>query len=65
MKNKNVDGKINTAKKIKGFELKEETKKEDSELSSSGVQWYLMALVGMIIFVMSIGTITRHKTDRR
>ncbi len=62
MKYKNVNGKFNAKKLVKGYELKEETKKEkDSQATSSGIQWYLMAFVLFVIFIMIAGMVGRKK----
>jgi cobaltochelatase CobN len=61
MRKKNVNGKMDATKKVKGYELKKETKKEDSQATSSGVQWYLMIFVFAIILTIVAGIIKRRK----
>ncbi len=63
MKSKNVNGKTDANNEVKGYEMKEETKKEDSQATSSGVQWYLMIFVFAIIFIIFTGIMRRKKVD--
>ena len=66
MKSKNINGKTETKKVVKGYELKEETKKkEDSQATSSGIQWYLMLFVFAIIVVIFSGIIKIQIKSKR
>ena len=63
MKNVNVNGKTEVKKVVKGYELKEETKKKDSEISSSGLKWYMTVFVLGIIFLIIYGFYKGRKKD--
>ncbi len=61
MKNVNVNGKTVSKNNVKGYELKEETKKKDSQLSSSGLKWYMSAFVMIILSFIIFGFVSRKR----
>ncbi len=63
MKDVNVNGKVLSKKIVKGYELKQETKKQDTEISSSGLKWYLTVFVIGIIFLIVLGYVKRNRSS--